>query len=212
MSPLNDQRAVAVRPGGGEVNHRRAEDVPGLDEPEPHASRDVDLLAVGHRHDLLERLLHVGVRVERLHPRLGVVAGDVEVRRVLFLDLGGVGEHHAQQVARRRRAVDRPVEPLADERRQVAAVVDVGVAEDDRVDLVRVKREVAVALPGFLAAALVQPAVEQDLVVADFEQVHRPGDAAGRPPEGEGRLGQLSGGDGLARPSSPHSNRLWQVG
>ena len=104
------------------------------------------------------------------------------MRRVLLLDLGRVGEHDAQQVARRRRAVDRPGEPLADERRQVAAVVDVGVAEDDRVDLVGVEREVAVALPGLLAAALVQAAVEQDLVVADFEQVHRPGDAARPPP------------------------------
>ena len=40
-------------------------------------------------------------------------------------------------------------------------MVDVGVAEHDRVDLVRVEREVGVALPGLLAAALVQPAVEQ---------------------------------------------------
>ena len=138
-----------------------------------------------------ERLLHVGCGVQRLDPRLGVVAGDVQVGRVFLLNLGRVGEHDPEQVAGRRGAVDRPVETLADERRQVAAVVDVGVAEDDRVDLVRVEREVAVPLPGFLAAALVQPAVEQDLVVADFEQVHGPGDAAGRPPEGEGRLGRM---------------------
>ena len=117
-----------------------------------------------------------------------------------------------KQVARRRRAVDRPVEALADERRQVAAVVDVGVAEDDRVDLVRVEREVAVALPGFFAAALVQPAVEQDLVVADFEQVHRPGDAAGRPPEREGRLGRLPGGDGLGGLHHPILTAPRQVG
>src|SRR5262249_14766295 len=90
-------------------------------------------------------------------------------------------------------------EALADERREVAAVVDVGVAEDDGVDLVRVEREVAVPLPGLLAAALVQAAVEQDLVVADLQQVHRAGHAAGGPPEGEGRLGHGSGGGRACR-------------
>ena len=134
--------------------------MPGLDEPEPDRLGDVGVAAVGDGDHLPQRLVHVGVGVERLDPRLGVVAGDVEVGGVLLLDLGAVGEHDAEQVAGRRGAVDRPGEPLADERRQVAAVVDVGVAEHDRVDLVRVEREVGVALPGLLAAALVQPAVE----------------------------------------------------
>ena len=67
---------------------------------------------------------------------------------------------------------------------------------DDRVDLVRVEREVAVALAGLLALALVQAAIEQNLVVADFEEVHRSGHASGRAPEGERRLGRGGGGVG----------------
>src|SRR5206468_2329952 len=40
-----------------------------------------------------------------------------------------------------------------------------------------------------LAPPLVEPAVEQDLVVAGLQQVHGAGDAAGRAPEGERGVG-----------------------
>ncbi len=67
-------------------------------------------------------------------------------------------------------------------------MVDVCVADNDRVDLMRVKREVPVALPGLFAAALVQPAVEQNLVIAGFQQVHGASNATSRTPEGERRF------------------------
>ena len=172
------------------MDHRRAEDVARLDEAETHVPRHVHIPSVRRLDHLIEGPLHVRLRVERLHPRFRIIAGDVEVGRVLFLDLGGIGQHDPQQVARRRRTEDRPIKPLSRQRGQVAAMVDVGVAEDDGVDLVRMEGEVAVALPGLLAAALVQSAVEEDFVVADLQQVHRTGHAAGRPPEGECRLGR----------------------
>ena len=57
-------------------------------------------------------------------------------------------------------AVDRARVALADEVGQVAAVIDMCVAEDDSADLPRIKRELAIAPVGFRAAALKQSAVE----------------------------------------------------
>ena len=51
-------------------------------------------------------------------------------------------------------------------------MIDVRVAENDGVDLIRVKREVGVPLAGVFALPLVHAAIEQDLVVPHFDEVH----------------------------------------
>ena len=56
--------------------------------------------------------------VERRDRRLAGPALAIEVVGVFFLNLGGVGEHDGDQIARGRRAVDRPAKALPD---QVAA-------------------------------------------------------------------------------------------
>jgi len=58
-------------------------------------------------------------------------------------------------------AVDRPAETLPDEVAQVAAVVDVGVAEEHRVDVPGAERELAVASMAFGPVPLEEAAVEQ---------------------------------------------------
>src|SRR5262249_39325507 len=78
-------------------------------------------------------------------------------------------------------------EPLPHQVGQVAAVVDVRVAEDDRGDLLRGEGEVEVALPRFGAAPLVEAAVQQHLLAAHMDKVHRAGDGARGTPEGDGR-------------------------
>ena len=59
--------------------------MPGLGEREPHPRSGFRLLPVRHADDPPECLVHVGGRVQRFDPRLGVVPGDVQVGRVLLL-------------------------------------------------------------------------------------------------------------------------------
>ena len=75
---------------------------------------------------------------------------------VIALDLGRILQHDAGQVASRESAVDVPLETLTAKIRQVATMIDMRMAENDRIDLPRVEWKVAVALDGFAAPALKQ--------------------------------------------------------
>src|SRR5207248_11224404 len=110
-------------------------------------------------------------------------AGDAGV---LLLDAGRVGEHHVGQVAGGGGAVDRAVEALADEVGQVAAVVDVGVAEYDRIHVTRVKGKLRRGLR-FRPPAGGEAAVQQNCAAGGFDQVHRAGYGPGGAPKGDGR-------------------------
>jgi hypothetical protein len=68
-------------------------------------------------------------------------------------------------------------------------VVDVGVAEDDRVDVLGAKWKVLVAIARLRPSALEQAAVQQDGAAVGVEPVHRPSDGAGSAMEGHGRIG-----------------------
>lgn len=68
-------------------------------------------------------------------------------------------------------------------------MVDMGVAENYRINLVGMKREMPIPLPGFLAATLVQATIEQDFVISNFHKVHRTSHPASRPPERKRWLG-----------------------
>jgi hypothetical protein len=107
--------------------------------------------------------------IERLNPGLRVVASDVDMGGIFFLNFGRVREHDVEQIARGRSAEDRSVETLPGQGGQVAAVVDMGMAEDDGVDLVGMEGEVSIPLPRLLAASLVQPTIQQDFVISDFQ-------------------------------------------
>ena len=124
----------------------------------------------------------VGIRrgVKRFDGRealLGALLGDE--RGVIPLDLGRILEHDAGQVARGERAVDVPLEPLAAEVGQVATVINMRVAEDDRIDLLRVERKVTVSLDGFSAPPLEEAALQQQSLAVKLKEIERPGRRAG---------------------------------
>ncbi len=60
--------------------------------------------------------------------------------------------------------------------RNVSAVVDVGMGEQQSVDLVGRDGEGAVALLCFVATTLKEPAIQRDDFIMSANQVHRPGD------------------------------------
>ena len=57
------------------------------------------------------------------------------------------------------------------EHRKNAAMVDVGVTQHDRVQVVGIKRQCAVERRGLLSNALKHAAVKEDLVPVDFQKV-----------------------------------------
>ena len=87
----------------------------------------------------------------------------VDIVGILLLDMGRVQQHLPAQIDRRRRRVDGAFKARFHERRQVAAVIDMRVREDDAVERLRVNRHLPVALLGLIAPSLKQPAVEDEL-------------------------------------------------
>jgi hypothetical protein len=156
------------------------EDVTGVDESECDAFGDGEGAVVADGDELAEDVFGVGE---------GVAGGEefevvafavfVEPLDVHFMDVSGVGEHDAAEVAGGGGGVDVAIEAVVAELREVAAVVDVGVGEDNAVDLLGVEGEGAVAFHGLGATTLEEATIEEDALAVDFEEVLRTGGGAG---------------------------------
>jgi hypothetical protein len=66
---------------------------------------------------------------------------------------------------------------------QFAGVVQMGMAQDHRVNSSRMERESPVKLFRFLPVSLEQTALQQQSFGIDLNQIHRAGGGAGRPEE-----------------------------
>ncbi len=143
-----------------EVADRRAEDVARVVHGEADVRRDIGRLAPPERDRPRDEVPDVPRVVEGL-PRL------------LVDDLDGVEEHERHQVARRRGAVDRPLVPVLQQHGDEAAVVEVGVGDDHRVERVERKKLGRVEERGPVRPG-VDPAVDEDLRVLGGEQVGAP--------------------------------------
>src|SRR2546429_6386660 len=171
---------VALRLAHVEDDLRGPENVSGIAESDGDTVQDREGTVVVDGHELADSFLRVFGGIERLdgwQTFLRSFFGDI--LGVGALDLGGIFEHDRGQVARGERAVDVPGVTLAAEVRQIAAVVDVRVAEDDGIQRLGVEGKVAVPLDGFVAFALEQSALEQEPLPVYFEKEHRAGRGAG---------------------------------
>src|SRR5438094_9536904 len=79
----------------------------------------------------------------------------VEIFSVFFLNLAGIRQHDRGQIAGRWRAVNWAGESLTHQIRQVAAVIDVGVAQHHRANVAGSKWEGAIAVSRFRSLALI---------------------------------------------------------
>ena len=161
-----------------EKNARRPEQVP--------ASTKLRAQAVAEHQGLMKR-----ARAERADGATGVLDGEeglrramlreapiVRVVRLVLLDVRGVQEQVVDEVGRGVGGVDGPREALAHEERQPAAVVQVRVGQQDRVDLVRGHGGGRpVPLPQRLRA-LEEAAIHEETRGPRLEQVPGPGDGA----------------------------------
>src|ERR1035437_545646 len=171
---------------------QKTELAPVLADIEDHLGRPQDMarVAESHRNAVGHRERPVVVDADKLTHHLVGVPGSVKrfdgretslgallryERGVVPLDLGGILEHDAGQVAGGKGAVDVSLKTLAAKVRQVATVVDVRVPQHHCVNTLRVERKASVALDGFATPALKQAALQQQPLSINLTEIHRSG-------------------------------------
>ena len=165
----------------------RAEQVACVHKANFYALAQLNDLAVLHRHQVFRDLRGVGHGVQRLHRGpAGPLALLVLPLGIHLLDVGRVLEHDGHQLAGQAGGKDLPLKALLDEQGDAAGVVDVRVGDDHIVDVIRRKVQHGVVS---LVLALLQAAVDEDLLAADFHAVAAARDGLGRPEKGEFHVG-----------------------
>src|SRR6266513_817425 len=176
-----EQKAVqATGVANVEDNLRGAKDVPGITKSNGDTVDDRKGTVVVDGHKLANRPFSIRGGIKGLDRRLAFLRpffGDK--LGVGALNFGGIFEHDRGEVARGERAVNVSGVALATEVWQITAVVDVRVAEDNGIELLRIEREIAITLDGFVTFALEQPAFEEEALLIDFEQKEGAGCGAG---------------------------------
>lgn len=123
-----------TRSGGGveaKVDHGRTEQVSGLVEGGVDAGSHLEGSVIRDGFEAKEGAVDVGSLVEGFDLRFARSPLTIEILGIFFLNFGGIAEHHGDQGACGRSAVDRAEEALLDEVGQIATVIDMGVAEQD---------------------------------------------------------------------------------
>jgi hypothetical protein len=92
------------------------------------------------------------------------------------VELAGVEQHEGRQLDRPGRGVDRAGIALLDEERQQAAVVEMRVGHQHRVQLARFEGERDPVADGLVRAALEHAAVDEDARSRGLDEVLRAGD------------------------------------
>lgn len=140
-----------------------AEHVPRVGEGEEDIIADAETAVVAHGDKVLHALLDVVVVVEGLH--LGLVEAVhllVVPADILRLYESSVLQHDSAEVARGRGGNDVAAEAAPVDVGEQPRVVDVGMGEDDIVDVLRFETEVAVGGIGLHAFALVHAAIKEN--------------------------------------------------
>ena len=148
----------------------------GIEELDLHAGHDRHRPLVADRLKLRQRAGGIELGVERQRGRVLRVAATVRQTGVLFLNVRRVGQDERAQVARPGGAEDAAAKSAGDQPRQVAAMVEVRVREHDGVDALRVDRKRRPVPQAQLFQSLKQPAIDEHAVIAEVQQMLRPGD------------------------------------
>jgi hypothetical protein len=147
-----------------------AENVSSIPKRDGHTVKHGKGAVVIDADKLTHGLFGIGWRVEGLNRRqamLGTLFGDE--CGIVALNLRGIFQHDCREVARGESAVDITFVSLPAQVGQIAAVIDVRVAENDCIDLLGVEREFAIAFDLFLPFALEQAAFEKEAVAINLE-------------------------------------------
>jgi len=136
--------------------------VPGIKQARCHAWDGLKRLLIPNRTELGHRFDGILLRIERLHWRLAFfLPFFIDIAHITFLNVTAVAQHDIRQVHARVGGVNPALVALAHQVGDVAAVVDVRVGEDHRVDFCWLEGKVQVYLVGFIAFPLEQAAIQQ---------------------------------------------------
>ena len=168
-----------------DFRHARSQDVGGGSETEGQFRGEPNRFADLHRLEILQRILRLFKRVQRQGRGVLGLSGLVIEIRIFFLQVAGVGQDDSTEIDRGRRSVDGSAKALFDEARNPAAVIEVGVREEDRINLpARNRRFTPISLAPFLGA-LEEATVNEELKtllpagITGVDQVLRTGDRPG---------------------------------
>ncbi len=154
--------------------------MPGIPVARADSRADACPPVVLHRPELRHAGGSIRDRVDRFHLRTSTLSvAAVEVLYLHLLDMRRVRQHDRAKVDGGKCCVDRAAEAEPHHFGKEAAVIDMGMGEDDRIDRLWAEREVAVVklLLGF--RALEKAAVDEDPGMAGFEFVARARDSVG---------------------------------
>ena len=139
-----------------------AQHVARVDELHAEVGGDGKLQVVGDAGEVAHGLDGVAHVVDGFHGFQALFGAFlVELDGIGFLDAARVGQHDAAEVAGGGGAEDGAAESHLDDVGNQSRVVDVGVREQDVVDVFRIESEVAVHAVGFQTFPLVHSAVQQ---------------------------------------------------
>ncbi|MNL23176.1 hypothetical protein D3C87_1445500 [compost metagenome] len=139
---------------------------------QPNVAPQGGALEVGQALEVLEGVLGLLLGVEGGEQALAMLAAPLVLGLgVLFLDRAGVGQDDAAEVDGRRCRVDGAAEALGDQAWDEAAVVRVGVRQDDAVQVARVEGQGPGVELVRVRAALREACVDQEPLLTGLEQV-----------------------------------------
>ena len=158
-----EHRPFTARRRHSDPRPGRAQDVPGASEGEVDVARQRHRLTDRRRSEHSAHLLDVGLGVERQGRPVLAPAIGVGVQRLLFEQVGAVGEDDLGQPRRRFGGIDRAGPSVPGQHREVPGVVQVGVGQDDRVEVVEVEWHRSPVAAAQTRQSLEHPAVDQQL-------------------------------------------------
>ena len=129
---------------------------------------------ISQRHELPHRFLRIDRTIERLDGRQTLFSPSLgNEYSVVLLNLCGILEHDRRKITSGEGGVDVSRKSVPDKVRQVAAVIDVRVAEQDTIKLRRIEGELAIAFDGLIPMTLKQSALQKNSTLIDLQQIHR---------------------------------------
>src|SRR5678815_949619 len=100
----------------------------------------------------------------------------IEELGVLFLEVRRIHQHDFAQLQSGTGAMNRPPETGLRQERQSAAMVDMGVGQENRLHRRGVKGKLAILRDRFVAVALKQPSIQKKGGSLGLQYMSRPGD------------------------------------
>ena len=155
--------------GGPELQNGGAQQVARVVKADLYPLAQVKAPAVLHRLQHVDGLLGVHQGIQRFHRgQAGTLALLVVPLGVPLLDVGGVPQHHRHELRGETGGEDAAVKALLHQQGQPAGVVNVGMGDQNVVDVIGGKIQGVVVV---LILALLQPTVNEDFLAVDLQAV-----------------------------------------